>query len=187
MLDLEYIKKNTLWVARMTFGTRFTGTYDEIKKYENDEECKDIDILASKGQPKELQKFYESYEYATSRMNRSDLFSIDDFYREWSKNPNQFSPEMRPVIGKISSVFDGFSGYPSNVNILITNYDKRTVGNHYLSSWTKALQIIDTDYDVVEVNEEDKKNIKIVIQTDHDSAELFAQKSNSIALDKAFK
>lgn len=182
MLDLEYIKKNTLWVARMITGARYTGTYDEIKKYESCDDCKDVDILASKGQPKELQKFYESYEYATFYMNRSDLFSIDDFYREWSKNPNQFSPEMRPVIGKLSSVFDGFSGYPSNVNILITNYDKKTVGNHYLSSWTKALQIIDADYDVVEINEEDKKNIKIVIQTDQDSATLFSQKSNSIRL-----
>ena len=61
MLDLEYIKKNTLWVARMMSGARYTGTYDEIRKYESRDDCKDVDILASKGQLKELQKFFRKF------------------------------------------------------------------------------------------------------------------------------
>ena len=180
MLDLETIKKNTLWVARMVSGVRFTGTYDEIKKYEHRDDCKDVDILASGGQPKELQEFYKAYEYATFYMNRHDLFLIDDFYKEWSKNPNQFRPEMRPVIGKLSDVFERQSGDPKEINVLIKNYDKKCIGNHLLSSWIKTLKILETDYDIVEVTE-DYDNITIIVQTDEENADIFYQKANDVA------
>lgn len=186
MLDLEYIKKTSLWVARFTTGARITGTYDEVKQYQSQDDCKDVDILSWKGQPKDLQEFYKAYEYATFYMNRGDLLYIDDFYKEWAKNPEQFKPGMRPVIDKLSAVFERLSSCSKNTDILITNYDKRGIGNHTFDNWTKALSILDTDYDVVAI-EEDTNPIKIVIQTDEDSATEFSQKSNSVALEEAFK
>jgi len=56
MLDLDYIKENTIWVVKFNVG-RTTCTDKDLHKYEDNEEVRDIDIYCWEGQPKELQEF----------------------------------------------------------------------------------------------------------------------------------
>ena len=106
MLTLDYIEKNTLWYAKFETGYRTSGTYDEVKKYYSHEDIDEIDTCSWEHQPKELQEFYKSYYYALYDLNRHDLYEIKDFYEEWSKNPSQFKPGHKPVIGKLSEYIE---------------------------------------------------------------------------------
>lgn len=58
MLSLETIMKDTVWVAKMTYG-RHVGTYEEVEAFSIDEECRDFDICGK--QPEHLEAFYEGY------------------------------------------------------------------------------------------------------------------------------
>lgn len=176
MLSLDYIKRNTKWVAKLNSG-RIIGTYDEIKQYQK--EARDFDILYSGGQPKELQEFYKAYEYVTFYMNRYDLYDIDTFYKEWSKNPELYQPKKQKVITTLSKVLEN---YLENTNIVIINYDKVTLGNHYLNRWISAIEILDKDYDVINIEEINHNTITIRIQTDSDSANELSWKANSMAI-----
>lgn len=43
IISLEIIKKDTVWVAKMC-GWRAVGTYDEVKRFAEDEKCRDFDM-----------------------------------------------------------------------------------------------------------------------------------------------
>ena len=81
MLTAQTIKNDTLWVARMTYGARFVGSYDDMKRYADDEECKDIDLCAN--QPEHLKEFYDAY----FKYEREHGFTlVNDFYKNvWAK------------------------------------------------------------------------------------------------------
>ena len=78
-LTLETIMRDTIWVAKMTYG-RFTGTYDELEYYRNSEECRDFDISCK--QPKHLQDFFSDY---TEYECEHGFTYIQDFYKIWSE------------------------------------------------------------------------------------------------------
>ena len=186
MLDLDYIKANTLWVIKYS-SHRTTVKGSEISKYQNDEDVRDMDTVHWKHQPAELQEFWRAYEYAYYTLDRKDLFLVDDFYAEWIKNPSQFKAGHRNVISTLRKELD-FRYIASNekINVLIVNYDKQTIGNHYLENWLDALKLIEDDFDIVESNV-DGNNISIVIQCD--DLELIDQLSylgNKCAASNAF-
>lgn len=74
MLTLEQIMKDTIWIAKMTWG-RMSGTYDEMKPFAEDEECRDFDICAV--QPEHLSDFYDKY-FEYERVH--GWVTIPDFY-----------------------------------------------------------------------------------------------------------
>lgn len=75
MPSLETILKDTRWVAKMTYGFRHVGTYDELEEYRESEECRDFDICCS--QPEHLKEFYNKYfEYE----KQHGFTTIQDFY-----------------------------------------------------------------------------------------------------------
>lgn len=78
MLSLEKIMNESLWVAKMQ-GYRMSGTYEEMRPYFEDEDCRDFDLAAN--QPEELKPFYDAYwEYD----RKHGFTTIQDFYKVWS-------------------------------------------------------------------------------------------------------
>lgn len=160
MLDLEYILENTIHVARFMSGRRVTGTYNEVKKYYEDPELKDIDTVAWEGQPKELQEFYKAYEYANDELGLN-LFLIEDFYKEWIKNPSQFIADHLPVISSLSKELVNIK---PDADVLIRNYDGFTIGNHIAQSFSDSLDRMNDDFDVIKVTQ--NQYYEITIQCD---------------------
>lgn len=169
MLDLDYIKENTLWVIKYSSGHREVVKGSELDKYykNENEDIKDVDTLNWKGQPDDLKEFWKSYTHAIYYMDRRDLFYIDDFYNEWVKDPNQFKEDHLPVISYLSQELDNLRrlNEQSKLNIQIVNYDKHGIGNHYLAAWDYALKIIDKEFDVVAC-QIDGIDVKLTIQCD---------------------
>lgn len=177
-LTLDYIEQHTLWVAKFNGGYRKVDTYDKLKPFLNNEELRDVDIVYWKEQPKELQEFYKAYEYALYDLKRYELFEIKDFYEEWIKNPKQFTPEHKPVIGKLSEMLESLN--PCD-DVLISNYNGRGAGNHHVGNFIEALQILNIDFDVVSFEEGTPNEIDI--QTDDiESLMAFSIKANSVAI-----
>ena len=78
MLKLEQILNDTIWLAKMQ-GYRVTGTYEELKKYRESENCRDFDICCE--QPEHLKDFYDKYfEYYK---NNVGFITIQDFYNQF--------------------------------------------------------------------------------------------------------
>ena len=77
MLTYETIKKDTRWVAKMN-GYRVSGTYDEIRHYADDEECRDFDISCK--QPDHLKEFYDMYFGQDSLPYSERIYLLKDFY-----------------------------------------------------------------------------------------------------------
>lgn len=170
VLDLDYIKENTIWVLKHESGYRETGKYAEMKeKADKCNDFRDFDICACEGQPENLQPFYKAYEYANYRMGRHDLFIIDDFYAEWSQDPSKFVAKEREVIGKLS---DELSKMKMTDDLIINNYNGETSGNHHVGNFVEALEDLGTDFDVVEVHEPSGEKYdypKIIVQTKDDA------------------
>ena len=79
-VSLEKIRKESLWVAKIG-GVRMVGTYEDVKKYTEDPDCKDFDVVCAEGQPEELQPFWKAYwDYCEET---GELMSIQDFYPLW--------------------------------------------------------------------------------------------------------
>lgn len=70
-LSLQEILNKTIWVAKMC-GYRLTGTYEQIKKYRDDEDCREFDIVCSAGQPEELRDF-QGYENSVKHFEKHIL------------------------------------------------------------------------------------------------------------------
>lgn len=180
MLDLDFIKDNTIWVIKYT-SHRETGKYKELKSKLNNPEIKDFDIVAWHGQPKELQDFYKTYEYAIYKLNRTDLTNIDVFYEEWIKDPDQFKADHMPVIGQLYTALDVFD--PCS-DLIVENYDKHTIGNHKVGNFVEALQQLDCDFNVVKVCDDLYGFNGIIIQTDdQELIDKFSHVVNRIAIE----
>ena len=185
MLTLDYINAETIWVLKLQ-GYRLTCKGSELaeklKRYED--ELRDHDVVIWQHQPKELQEFWHAYENANYIFNRRDLFYIDDFYKEWIKDPHQFDPQHRPVLpGKLRERLESLDPHS---DMIIINYDKQTIGNHHVSNFIKALDFLGLDFDVVEVTD-DLNYPTIIIQDDNmDNIKAFSMKANQLALEEAF-
>lgn len=188
MLDLDYIKDNTLWVIKYEEGYRTLVKGSELDKYRKDKDVSDYETACWENQPKELQEFWKDYSYTFYTLKRPDLYFVKDFYAEWSKDPNQFKPERRSIISKLREEFDKLRSLAEqkDLNIIVSNYDKRCMGNHYFNNWITALNQMDEDFDVVEV-EQVGNNIYITIQCDDfELCQRLDYLSNKAALDSAF-
>lgn len=83
-LTLEYIHKNTIWVAKMN-GYRQTGTYEELKPLFDSEDCRDHDVCCQQPTP-ELQRFWEElWQYE----DQHGFQFVDDYYN------NVYNPQKR--------------------------------------------------------------------------------------------
>ena len=74
-LTLEYIIENTLWVVKMQ-GWRTSGTWEQIKRYANDEDCRDCDISA-KQPTKKLQEFWDAH---SEYIRAHEFITAQEFY-----------------------------------------------------------------------------------------------------------
>lgn len=153
MLSLEEIKEQTVWVAHLYGGTRFTGTYKEVEYWKDSDDLDEFDIVCADGQPKELQPFYKAYEYANYHLGRHDLVLIDDFYAEWSKDPDKFTPQIQPVIGNLRDKLEIINSENNDASVLIMNYDENGIGNHSVQCWLKTLDELNENFDVIFVGE----------------------------------
>lgn len=74
MITLRQILSETIWVAKMD-GWRVAGTYNQMKRYAEDENCRDFDIAAD--QPAKLKMFYKEYfDYGRTH----GFITVQDFY-----------------------------------------------------------------------------------------------------------
>lgn len=188
MLDLDYIKENTLWVIKLYPGGRVTCKGSALNEYlkTNENSIDEYDTVTWQGQPKELQEFWKAYEYANYYQNRHDLYYIDDFYKEWIKNPNQFTADHRRVISTLNKELENL-GNNDKLNVMITNYDKKGIGNHYLKNWLDTMKQMNEDFDVVEVNV-GNDTIHIIVQIDDEElVEKLSYLSNKFACESIFK
>lgn len=178
MLDYDYIKNNTKWVVKLN-SHRVIVKADELSKYENRDDVIDIDILSWEGQPKELQSFYKAYYNALYNQNRDDLFIIKDFYKEWSKNPNQFNEDHQKVISTLSKELNKLE---VTDDLIIENFDKQCIGNHHVGNYIEALHIIDSDYDVIQITEKHGYITIIIQEDDQDKIKQLSHESNALAI-----
>lgn len=182
VLPWEYIDKNTIWVAHFETGYRTTGTYDEVKQYYEHDDIDEIDTVVWEGQPKELQDFYKAYEYGFYDLNRHELYQLKDFYDEWSKDPNQFIPEHRPVVGRLSEILPGLN--PTGDLIVSNYYGHGGAGNHRVGNFIEALNDMGVDFSVVQYDPpKDGRTAHVYIQTDNlDMLRQFSEEANSNAI-----
>lgn len=74
-IELEVIERDTIWVAKMQ-GWREVGTYEEVRRCADSEECRDFDICAE--QPEHLKPFYDMYfEYE----RKHGWITIPEYYK----------------------------------------------------------------------------------------------------------
>lgn len=168
MLDLQTIKDETLWVIKHN-GWRETCKGSELsKKLDLDNDVRDYGVVTWEKQPKELQEFWKSYHNAYYIFDRRDLKiiddvdDIDDFYMIWVKDPHQFDVEHRPVI---STLRKEIADLDSKDDLLIINYDRSVIGNHHVINFIRALDRLDTDFDVVSIGSSNDQ-LEIIIQSD---------------------
>lgn len=75
MVSKRTIEKDTIWVVRLTCGVRLTGTYEEMKRWADTDDCKDFDICAK--QPEHLQEFYDGY---FKYCYENEFVFVNDYY-----------------------------------------------------------------------------------------------------------
>ena len=110
---------------------------------------------------------------------RRNLYLIDDFYVEWAKNPKQFEPDHRTVISKLSEELEKFN---VTDDLMIKNFDGEGIGNHRVGNYIESLNIIDDDFDVVEVTESCNYPCIIIQEDDHDKVNRLSTESNRMAI-----
>ena len=189
MLDLQTIKDETLWVIKHN-GWRETCKGSELsKKLDLDNDVRDYGVVTWEKQPKELQEFWKSYHNAYYIFDRRDLKiiddvdDIDDFYMIWVKDPHQFDVEHRPVISTLRKEIADLN--PKD-DLLIINYDRSVIGNHHVINFIRALDRLDTDFDVVSIGSSNDQ-LEIIIQSDdRQLIRDFNIRSNDEAIREAF-
>lgn len=189
MLDLQTIKDETLWVIKHN-GWRETCKGSELsKKLDLDNDVRDYGVVTWEKQPKELQEFWKSYHNAYYIFDRRDLKTIDDvddiddFYMIWVKDPYQFDVEHRPVI---STLRKEIADLDPKDDLLIINYDRSVIGNHHVINFIRALDRLDTDFDVVSIGSSNDQ-LEIIIQSDdRQLIRDFNIRSNDEAIREAF-
>ena len=189
MLDLQTIKDETLWVIKHN-GWRETCKGSELsKKLDLDNDVRDYGVVTWEKQPKELQEFWKSYHNAYYIFDRRDLKiiddvdDIDDFYMIWVKDPHQFDVEHRPVI---STLRKEIADLDPKDDLLIINYDRSVIGNHHVINFIRALDRLDTDFDVVSIGSSNDQ-LEIIIQSDdRQLIRDFNIRSNDEAIREAF-
>ena len=178
MLDYDYIMEHTKWVVKLNSG-RIICTEKELSKYNDNPNVRDIDTVCWEGQPKDLQPFYKAYYNAVYNQQRDDLFLLKDFYNEWSKNPDQFTEEHQKVISKLSTELEQLD---LTDDLIIENFDKQVIGNHRVGNYIEALEIINSDYDVIQVTEKYGYKAIIIQEDNQDKIEQLSYESNASAI-----
>lgn len=191
MITLEEIKEKSLWSVNLEDGTLSVGTSDKIEKYAHT--GNKLSLLKASMQPTELQPFWLAYEYAINELKRDDLIEVDDFYRAWSKDPDEFDPEMKSRF-TLRSFFLLHDHYPASTIVSIVSSNGLHLGSHSRTAFEKALNEIgsDTDFNVVNYYEETDYNthtlkLKIVIKgNNNDKLQEFAALANRFDAEELF-
>lgn len=192
MLSLEEIKSKSLMTVRLKDGAEIVGNKDTIDKYRTDEK---VEYAKATRQPRELQPFWLAYEYAINTLDRKDLIEVDDFYAEWTTNPEAYDPDFRPIKCNLRMYFLLYSAYPPNTNFKIKNYDGYSVGNHHRKNYEDALDTMgdQANFNVIEWTDEgldprlNAVVVSITIQSkDLDAVKEFAMLANRFAADEVF-
>ena len=173
MLSLEEIKSKSLMTVRLKDGAEIVGNKDTIDKYRTDEKV----------------------EYAINTLDRKDLIEVDDFYAEWTTNPEAYDPDFRQIKCNLRMYFLLYSAYPPNTNFKIKNYDGYSVGNHHRKNYEDALDAMgdQANFNVIEWTDEgldprlNAVVVSITIQSkDLDAVKEFAMLANRFAADEVF-
>ena len=190
MISLEEIKAKTLWTGRLDTGAVITGTADVMVNYNVETE-----LVSAAGQPIEVRPFWLAYEYAIRTLERKDLVELEDFYEEWTNNPDAFDPDLRPTQMTLRTYFLLYDHYPTSANFKIYNYDGYFVGSHHRKNFEDALDAMgdNTDFNVIEFVDEGMNprnkaiEIKITIQSKKiDKVQEFAALANRFQADEVF-
>lgn len=179
MITLKEIKERTLYEVTIQ-GSNKILTEEESKVYKK-ESINRISPLSWEYQPKEIQPFWKSYEYAIDTLERKDLCKLSDFYEEWVNNPNEFKPGYSKSIGMIPQLLNDID---ESAFITIENYDGIIIGTHHCGDFKESLDILDLEFEVIRLEEVDSDEYNITIQEDNkDTIRDFEYKSNAIAID----
>lgn len=77
MSEDEFMQKSR-WVAKMTWG-RMVGTYAEVSHYRNDEDCKDVDLVAA--QPDDVQAVLDYVDH----MSGGKWMTIQEMFEKYAQ------------------------------------------------------------------------------------------------------
>lgn len=94
MLSLETIMRDTLWVAKMTYGRR-VGTYEELEWCLEEDELRDFDICAK--QPEHLEVFYDLY---FEHCKRKGWTTVQEFYAYLEGLREEYEPKLKAYAEK---------------------------------------------------------------------------------------
>lgn len=172
MLSLEEIKSKTKYQVRGKNGTWYAGSLDYIHSNCPDAAPEEIERMSAESQLLAVQRFWLDHRYATEVLGHTELGSLEDFYKEWSQDPKRFEPAKRSVITTLRTLTCIYGGYSGKTNLVIKNYDGRTMWTHRLRNFAAALEEMDADFDVVEIENKGLDPItkdeilRIVIQSD---------------------
>ena len=192
MFTLEYLKENSKVSANGEDGSLYYGTLDFLRTHLPQITFEETS-QKPEGQPEELRPFWLAYERAKKALKKEETISVDDFYAEWSKNPADFEPVKKKVIGDLKSILDKYEDRSKKTNVTLYNYNGLSSWTHGHEDFVKALKELgNITYDVTEVIEfEDpilKKTI-LKITTQCDDYDLFrhlAVSANTCMADRVF-
>ena len=169
--DYSIIEKNTLWVAKMTYG-RFTGTYDDLENYRQSPECRDCDVLC-KQPTEELQHFWNAY-FEVCKKRYCFMIAKDFFDLMYKEHPYAFDkkPELRQKIFTLAEVLKDRKDEDS---IIVEG-----CGNHYAVNWITALGKLGRNYDVINWTRKNDTDVYTVAGTEEELQALSSE-SNAAA------
>ena len=143
ILSLEEIEAKTQWVAKMQ-GYRMTGTYEELKSYREDEECRDFDICCE--QPEELKDFYDKY-FAYNE--KHGWITIPEFYNTVyavQYQPKEISTADFDKLVGLCSYYDPFTQYIDDYASMIS---AERCNDQIIVEFNKIMQKFDIEVSMV--------------------------------------
>lgn len=192
MLTLEEIKAKTLYTGTLDTGATITGTEDVLKQYKVKTE-----LVKADSQPVELRAFYLAYEYVFKDKNRLlKDYTIEEFYREWSEDPDKFDPDNNISQFSLRTYFMLYEGKAASTNYKLVNYDGYSIGNHTRKAYVQALDALgdDEDFNYTEIIDEGRDIrmnthvIKITIRCkDLDKVRRFAMLASRFEAEDVFE
>ena len=192
MFTLEYLKENSLVSTNGEDGSLYRGTLDFLRTYFPQITFEETSQIPE-GQPEELRPFWLAYERAKKALKKEETISVDDFYAEWSKNPADFAPVKKTVIGDLKSILDKYQDRSKKTNVTLYNYDGLCSWTHGHEDFVEALKglgnITCDVTDVIEFEDPVLKKTILKITTQCDDYDLFrclAVNANSCMADRVF-
>lgn len=185
LMSFEEIELKSHYKLVLSNQQTFIGTKSELSSQAYDTETESFDLANWEEQPKELQLFYKSYEYAVYTLRRTDLLVVKKFYEEYLKNPDQFNPEFSRVISTLSKELDSLE---DSSYLMLINHDGLTSGRYHVGNFREAIQTLDIDFNIIKIESNDRNNTTILTTQETDTTKFkvlrFVVHDKSITHDK---